>query len=578
MSAPSDPQGWRKFRPIAEIGRGGMGDVCLAVAQGPAGFNKLVVLKRARIELCEDAEILAMFLDEARLAARLNHPNVVQTYEVGNDAERFFIAMEYLDGQPLSQVRSRVGLAEVPLPLQVRVLTDALAGLHHAHELRDFDGTPIHVVHRDASPQNIFVTYDGVIKVVDFGIAKAADSLSETRTGMLKGKVAYMSPEQSRGERVDRRSDVFSVGVILWESIAGRRMWKGYNDLAVLGRLGVGELPDLAVAAPDVDPELERICRRALAPALGDRYATAAALHADLERWLGAHHPGATAREVGAFVASRFAEDRARIKQLVEEQLRDVRWSGSYSKITISDLPKLGAGPVSMTPTLTAPTAFSPSDASSVPPPVSSTGTGQTTGRTGQKGRASRPSRAMAAIAITFLLAAAVVIAGVLRPGPPRPAPVGPIEALADAQAAAPASKQGEISLVVRVSPAEARLFLDGAPLSSGAYQGQLARDGREHVVRAEAPGFLAQEEKITANNDVVVRLALERDARAHPGEPSLVARTTPASAAATAPSLVARTTPASAAAPAPPAVAPAPPPGAPRPGRAIDLESPYAR
>ncbi|WP_437968301.1 serine/threonine-protein kinase [Sorangium sp. So ce260] len=571
MSAPSDPQGWRKYRPIAEIGRGGMADVCLAVARGPAGFNKLVVLKRARVELCEDAEILAMFLDEARLAARLNHPNVVQTYEVGEDGERLFIAMEYLDGQPLSQVRARVGLADLSLPVQVRILADALAGLHHAHELRDFDGSPIHVVHRDASPQNIFVTYDGVIKVVDFGIAKAADSLSETRAGMLKGKVAYMSPEQSRGERVDRRSDVFSVGVILWEAIAGRRMWKGYNDLAILGRLGLGELPDLRVAAPHVDPELERICRRALATAPGERHATAAELHADLERWLREHHRGMSAREVGAFVASRFADDRARIKQLVEEQLRDVRWSGSYSKITISDLPKIGAGPVSMTPTLTAPAAFSPSDASSMPPPVSSTGTGRTgrtghTGQTGQGERGSRSIRVVAATAVTFLLAAGVVAAGILRPPPSRAAPVGPLDALtAPPAAAAPSPQQEEVRLVVRVSPAEARLFLDGAPLSSGGYEGQLAKDGRVRVVRAEAPGFLAQEEKITAKSDLVVKLALERDPIALQGRSAPIARSTPASTA----------TAAAAPTAAPP---PAPPRRDEKPGRGIDLESPYVR
>ncbi|WP_437610414.1 serine/threonine-protein kinase [Sorangium sp. So ce834] len=566
MSAPSDPQGWRKYRPIAEIGRGGMADVCLAVARGPAGFNKLVVLKRARAELCEDAEILAMFLDEARLAARLNHPNVVQTYEVGEDGERLFIAMEYLDGQPLSQLRARVGLTDLSLPVQVRILTDALAGLHYAHELRDFDGTPIHVVHRDASPQNIFVTYDGVIKVVDFGIAKAADSLSETRAGMLKGKVAYMSPEQSRGERVDRRSDVFSVGVILWEAIARRRMWKGYNDLAILGRLGLGELPDLRVAAPDVDPELERICRKALAHAPGDRYATAAELHAELERWLRERHGGMSAREVGAFVAGRFADDRARIQQLVEEQLRDVRWSGSYGKVAISDLPKIGAGPVSMTPTLTAPAAFSPSDAISTPPAVSSTETGQTrrTGRTVRGERASRSSRRLAAVAIAFLLAAGVVAAGILRP-PPRTAPAGPVEALtappADAPPPQPPPPEEEVRLVVRVSPAEARLFLDGAPLSRGDYQGQLVKDGREHVVRAEAPGFLAQEETITAKSDLVVKLALERDPGAPRGKPAPIARSTPAIA------------PAPAATP-----PPAPPRGGERPGRGIDLESPYAR
>src|SRR5215468_3006277 len=212
VTAEDEAQGLRKYRLIAEIGKGGMADVYLAVVQGPAGFNKLVVIKKTRSELTRDPEFIAMFLDEARLAARLNHPNVVQTHEVGQEGDRYFIAMEYLDGQPLNRIRARAG-SSFGVNLQVRVLADVLAGLHHAHELCDFDGTPLGVVHRDATPQNVFVTYDGLIKVVDFGIAKAVDSSAETRTGVVKGKVTYMAPEQAKGDRVDRRADIFAVGV-----------------------------------------------------------------------------------------------------------------------------------------------------------------------------------------------------------------------------------------------------------------------------------------------------------------------------------------------------------------------------
>src|SRR5215470_12868145 len=156
-TGPEEAHALRKYRLIAEIGRGGMADVFLAVVQGPAGFNKLVVIKKTRPELAQDPEFLSMFLDEARLAARLNHPNVVQTHEVGQDGERYFIAMEYLDGQALNRVRSLA--KDFPIPMQVRVISDVLAGLHHAHDLTDFDGSPLGVVHRDATPQNVFVTY-----------------------------------------------------------------------------------------------------------------------------------------------------------------------------------------------------------------------------------------------------------------------------------------------------------------------------------------------------------------------------------------------------------------------------------
>src|SRR6185437_8026107 len=233
-----------KYRLIAELGHGGMAEVYLAVVRGPAGFNKLVVIKQIRPQLAEDPEFLAMFLDEARLAARLSHPNVVQTNEVGQEGSRYFIAMEYLEGQPLNRVLHRVQkTGGIPLALHVKILSDVLGGLHHAHELADFDGTPLEVVHRDVTPHNVFITYDGQVKVVDFGIAKALNSSAETRTGVLKGKVAYMAPEQARGERCDRRADVFSVGVMLWEAATGRRLWKGVPDITILQRLLAGDIP-----------------------------------------------------------------------------------------------------------------------------------------------------------------------------------------------------------------------------------------------------------------------------------------------------------------------------------------------
>jgi serine/threonine-protein kinase len=288
-----------------------MANVYLAAVQGSLGFSKLVVIKKARPELTQDPEFVAMFLDEARLAARLNHPNVVQTLEVGQDGDTYFLAMEYLDGQTLSRLRAHAW-ANFTLPLQVRVLADALAGLHHAHEARDFDGTPLEVVHRDATPQNIFVTFNGVVKVVDFGIAKAIDSSSETRAGVIKGKVTYMAPEQVLGQRVDRRADIFAVGIMLWESIAGRRIWKGTPEMGILDALTRGRIPSIREAAPDAPEVLARACELALAVEREDRYATALEMQEALLGFLdGPEGTGASARAVGIF-AGRFSPTSAR--------------------------------------------------------------------------------------------------------------------------------------------------------------------------------------------------------------------------------------------------------------------------
>jgi serine/threonine-protein kinase len=312
-----------KYQLIAELGHGGMAQVFLALVSGPAGFNKLVVIKQIRQQFAEDPEFLSMFLDEARLAARLNHPNVVQTNEVGEDDGRYFISMEYLEGQPLNRVLNRLGeRAKEGERLSQRsmllILVDALAGLHHAHELCDFDGRRLEVVHRDMSPHNIFVTYAGQVKVVDFGIAKALSSSSETRTGVLKGKIGYMAPEQAMGEKVDRRADIFSCGMILWEMLTGRRMFKGQPDVAVLQKIVNGDLPSPRTVAPDVPARLEEICMKALARDREKRFATAAEMAGEIEAALSEAAGKGSLRDVGKQLEAHFEADRQRIKQLVE--------------------------------------------------------------------------------------------------------------------------------------------------------------------------------------------------------------------------------------------------------------------
>jgi len=303
-----------------------MAVVFLAASQGPRGFSKLVVVKELKEEFTQDVEFTSMFVDEARLAARLNHPNIVQTYEVEEQEGHFFIVMEYLEGQPLSQTRSRLARLGATLrDHQVRVLCDVLEALHHAHELQDYDGKPLNVVHRDVSPHNVIITYDGVVKLVDFGIAKASDQSSQTRTGVIKGKLAYMSPEQAFGKPVDRRADVFAVGVILWEAITGRRMWKGNAEGAIAHRLSVGDIPKITEYVPEPPPMLKAICERALAPRSADRYPTASAMRVDLEKYLATLVQKPMARDFGALVVQAFSEERVRLAGLIEEQMRTLR-------------------------------------------------------------------------------------------------------------------------------------------------------------------------------------------------------------------------------------------------------------
>ncbi len=310
-----------EYRIIATLGRGGMAEVFLAVRGGLVGFTKLVVVKRLRTDLTampEVASFRALLLDEARLAARLRHPNIVQTFEVNEHEGEPFMAMEYLDGQPLNQVliaAQRAGKA-IPLELSLRVVADVLNALEYAHELRDYDGTPLGVVHRDVSPQNVFLTYDGEVKLVDFGVAKSTTGTEETAIGVVKGKVAYMAPEQARGEPVDGRADVFAVGVMLWELLANQRLLKMETPAASLQRLLYEPLPKLESIKPDIDRSISRICSRALERDVSRRYPRAAEMRADIERVLETSRP-LRRDDLASFVRGLFVKERAEVTERI---------------------------------------------------------------------------------------------------------------------------------------------------------------------------------------------------------------------------------------------------------------------
>src|SRR6185503_4721689 len=221
------------------------------------------------------------------------------------------IVMEYLEGQSLSSVISRSrGVNRLPLEMHLRIISDVLSGLHYSHELRDFDGTSLNVVHRDMSPHNVFVTFDGQVKLLDFGIAKLSGSHVETATGVIKGKIRYMSPEQITGENVDRRADIFAVGVMLWEAAANARMWAGMGEATIMNQLLNAELPSPKSTNPEVDDDLERIVMRAMAPNAADRYASAALLQAELDEYLSRFGTQVRPRDIGKAVSDLFANER----------------------------------------------------------------------------------------------------------------------------------------------------------------------------------------------------------------------------------------------------------------------------
>ncbi len=299
---------------LAPIAAGGMASVWAARMNGAAGFRKIVAIKTMLPELAEEPEYRAMFLDEARVASKLRHPNVCETFDLGEQGATLFMAMEWVDGTSLHRVLRGAGKSAVPIApaLAARIVAGACAGLHAAHEAVDDDGSPLAVVHRDVSPQNILLSADGHVKVTDFGVAKATGKSHATAAGQAKGKLAYMAPEQLRCLDVDRRADVYSLGCVLYEITTGRKPFDGDTDATVIQAIlgGVPARPsDLVKGYP---AELERIVARATAKDRRDRFASAEGLRIALERWLATTGTGTSERDVAVLVHERCGDEIAR--------------------------------------------------------------------------------------------------------------------------------------------------------------------------------------------------------------------------------------------------------------------------
>jgi predicted ATPase/serine/threonine protein kinase/Tfp pilus assembly protein PilF len=301
-----------KYQLVRRLASGGMGEVYLARAPGARGFEKKVVLKRVLPHLAEEKEFLELFLDEARIAASLNHPNVAQIFDLGEVDGSWFLTMEYVPGRDLRRVLARVqerGARTLPLGLTLRIISDAAAGLDYAHKARDPDGRPLRIVHRDVSPHNVLVGFDGGVKLIDFGVAKAANRLQQTGTGLLRGKFPYMSPEQVEGVELDGRADVFSLGIVFWEVLTGTRLFRAASDAATVRLVAEARVEAPSRVNPDVPAEVDALCLRALARDPDRRYPDAGAMRLALEDCLFRQRLPGSAMHLEAFMRGQFADD-----------------------------------------------------------------------------------------------------------------------------------------------------------------------------------------------------------------------------------------------------------------------------
>lgn len=486
----NEPRTVGDYRLVASLGMGGMAHVHLAISTRAGGFQKLLVLKTLRAEFAEDPDFRRMFMDEARIAARFNHPNVVHTYEVGEHEGKIFIAMEYLEGQALSTVLSRVGRDSMPTAVGLRALADALAGLHYAHELTDYDGKPLNLVHRDVSPQNVFVTYMGHAKILDFGIAKGSLSGGQTQSGVIKGKVGYMAPEQVMGGALDRRADVFAVGVMLWEMLAKTRfVGRTEEEVAVITRRIQGRDRGIREAAPTAPEDLLAICERAMAHDPSARFPTALAMQDAIEGYL-AKEGGGDARAVAALLEIHFKEERSKVRRVVEESVKSVDASGPL--VAIRESSHTGSSSVE------------------VPIPVAT----ET-----QTQRPKTPAYAvfggLGVAAVVGLVAVYALgrhdarapasgVAAITSLPTPSPSAVPSATIATSAASASPSTFQVRVS----TSPKGALLSLDGTQVENP-YAGSLSAS--PHHFRAQAAGFRTVERTVTPQGPEEVTLTLER-------------------------------------------------------------------
>ncbi len=499
------------YRIVTQLGEGGMARALLALRLGQGGFRKLFVIKQLRLDLCNDPSYIEMFLTEARLAALLNHPNVVQTHEIGEDINSHFICMEYLEGQPLSRIWTkalRKTKAMPPLEMSIWVLAQVLQGLHYTHELTDLNGKPLSLVHRDISPGNIFVTYSGQVKLLDFGIAKVAGG-DQTQVGVLKGKLSYMAPEQAQSQDLDGRTDLFAIGVMLWEAIAGKKLVpKNEPQAMTLQNRLKGNWPSIDTVKPDTPQALVDICNKAMAVDPSDRYANAKEMRAALLGCGLLSAAGPTTESVGTFVSGLFGDEKAEVDKAVSEAISKgaavERIGGtSSSNNAWSDQP--GSEPRTLR-------SFDSGVDIEVVAPTPSQVEPQQPAKTNRN--------LLIGLGLLGVSAAAAIAFMATRKSPSKgekavasakpPALVAPSEQPVKETETTPTEvAPKEVSLRLQAIPAEAQITLDGEPLTNP-YQATRAADSETHELVFSLDGYKPQTRSIHFSQNSELSIVLE--------------------------------------------------------------------
>lgn len=550
-----------RYRLLLELGQGGMARVFVAFSSGLGGFNKLVVLKVMRDELRENESSLEMFLAEARLAARLSHPNIVQTLEVGEDGGRYFICMEYLEGQTLGRLMKKTVESPLPLAARLELICQVLEALVYMHGFTDPDGTPLSLVHRDISPNNIFVTFDGSAKVLDFGVAKATGVSHATEAGMFKGKLGYAAPEQILGNS-EQRSDVFAVGVLLWELLAYRRLSQDRTQQEIVQARMAGVDPDIMRQALGVPVDLLHICTRAAAKKVEDRYASAAEMRDALRLYIRTNNLEYTPEQLRAVLSDLYASERAEVRRLVDQRMKqasveDEKPGQSSGAIPIAPAGFGGLGAVTLT-----------ANASTYVAPPAPSGKGKWV------------------LALVGVAAAAGIAGRVLSnpdrdPVSPVPTAISGAGTVATGATASPNAPR-LVTLKIAASPPDTEILLDGARLEGNPFTGQFPKDQALRRLELRSAGRVSEARMIRFDQDLDLLIALPVD-KSTPPTPRTGPGTAAASPAAAAATKAAGKRPTDSTPAATPVAAPATPGGLVRRdpagnARPIDDSDPYAK